>query len=216
MIEIDDAGSGSLIGGTGIGVRRAETAEYIFEVIPLKYFQKPHFLTKKYQRYVIKIIRGVFQKFSVSKKELICVCRGYIFDALRHWLTKRGYFWQSVKIDGALQEQVEESFRAYVIGLGLPENFVKHARFAFGFHRLLKWVMADLPQRANFCKTGWKSWEKWSQVKNNIYKTTLTTDRYCLKCGAPIQKQQPAIILEYVTTHRYTVELHPLCWTPPS
>lgn len=46
MIQIDDAGSGSLIGGTGIGVMRAETREYYFDIIPLPYYQPPLFPEK--------------------------------------------------------------------------------------------------------------------------------------------------------------------------
>ncbi|NLK97583.1 MAG: hypothetical protein GX272_05800, partial [Epulopiscium sp.] len=48
MIQIDDAGSGSLIGGTIIGIYRTDTGEYIDEVIPLKYYSKSNMKKKAY------------------------------------------------------------------------------------------------------------------------------------------------------------------------
>ena len=36
MIHIDDAGSGSLIGGTCIGILRTNDNAYYYEIIPIK------------------------------------------------------------------------------------------------------------------------------------------------------------------------------------
>jgi len=213
MIEIDDAGSGSLIGGTGIGLMRTETKEYIFRIIPLRLFQDPHFREKKYQHYVIKIVRSAFSKLGVSKAEPIRVCRGYIFDELRKWLTEQEYNWESTKIEGLLQHEVEKSFSKYVICLGLPQNFVQHAKYAFGFHRLLKWVFADFHNRAPLCKSGWKSWSKWSAVEQTIYFGTAKKAVYCLKCGHLIKAGQEIITLAYSTNRDWALDLHSCCYT---
>ena len=37
MIQIDDSGSGSLIGGTCIGAIRVETGDYAYDFIPTQY-----------------------------------------------------------------------------------------------------------------------------------------------------------------------------------
>jgi hypothetical protein len=211
LIDIDDAGSGSLIGGTGIGIMRKETEEYVFKVIPPVFFQQPYFSQKKYQQYVIKIVNFSFYKLKVSRNEPIKVCRGYIFDDLRKWLDSEGYTWSNDKIEGALQYMVEESFNNYVIMLGLPRNFVQHARFAFGFHRLLKWVFADLNNRAKYCKSGWKSWIKWSKAPLQVYPKILEQDMYCLKCGKLISKYETASMLEYHTNRTWFVPLHTSC-----
>lgn len=211
MIEIDDAGSGSLIGGTGIGLLRSETEEYIFNIIPLSLFQEPHFQAKKYQQYVIKIVQEAFQKLKVTPEEPIRVCRGYIFDELRHWLDREGYLWESIKIEGLLQEKVEESFNQYVIDLGLPKNFVQHAKYAFGFHRLFKWVSADFNNRSVLCKSGWKSWQKWSTVEQAIQTGQAAKNVYCLKCGQQIKKGEKVKTLRYYTNKEWAVDLHPHC-----
>lgn len=212
MIEIDDAGSGSLIGGTGIGIMRTETSEYLFKVIPMFCFREKNFAEKKYQDYVIKIIQFAFKKLNVSKAEPIYVCQGYVFDTLRKWLTHEGYYWQSTKIEGRLQQQVEASFQEYVINLGLPKDFVQHARYAFGFHRLLKWVFADFANRNKLCKTGWKSWMKWSQVPYKIHKSKALKDSYCLKCGKLIKKDSKTVVIKYTTNKQWFVDLHPACY----
>lgn len=211
MIEIDDAGSGSLVGGTGIGVMRRETEEYIFKIIPPLFFREPNFSQKKYQDYVIKITKYAFKKLGVSGSEPVKVCRSYIFDSLRYWLSEQGYNWENDKIEGSLQSKVEESFSAYVIGLGLPKNFVQHARYAFGFHRLLKWVFADYAKRSKLCKSGWKSWNKWSQVPLKIYPSRLEKELYCLRCGHLIDRKEDVYIIEYKTNTTWSVPLHYAC-----
>jgi len=211
MIEIDDAGSGSLIGGTGIGIYNQETQEYFFDLIPIHYFQHPSFSEKKYQDYVIYIIEKAFQQLNFSKKETIYICQGYIFDNLRKWLSDKGYRCESKKIKGPLQNKVETSFNHYVINLGLPKNFITHARYAFGFHRLFKWVMADFQYRSSLCKTGWKSWQKWSCIATKSYHGIACKNEYCLKCGKLIYENCPVDIVEYTTNRLWTLVLHPKC-----
>lgn len=46
MIQIDDAGSGSLVGGTVIGIIRTETLDYFYDVIPVELFKSPYFEEK--------------------------------------------------------------------------------------------------------------------------------------------------------------------------
>lgn len=213
MIQIDDAGSGSLIGGTGIGIYDFETKKYHFEIIPLKYYQTDLFQKKAYQDYVIEIVKRAFTKFNVTKKDLIQICPGYMFDKLKNFLTSKGYMWENNKIEGVLQEKVENSFEQYVISLGLPKNFVKHARYAFGFHRLLKWVFADFENRKKLCKTEWKSFKKWSPINKSIYENKLMYQDYCLKCGQKLNLNSEVITIEYKTLKPATINLHKTCFS---
>lgn len=212
MIQIDDAGSGSLVGGTGIGILNTENNQYFFKIIPLEFYQTPLFQQKTYQNYVVKIVQDAFSKMGVDKSDLIQVCQGYMFDKLRNWLDANNYQWQNTKIEGPLQIKVEESFNQYVINLGLPPAFIKHARYAYGFHRLLKWVFADLENRKRLCKTQWKSWKKWGEVEKKIYFKVLEYPDYCLKCGKKIDPPQEVVTLEYVTNKLSTINLHKTCY----
>jgi len=212
MIQIDDAGSGSLIGGTGIGILNTENNQYYFEVIPLEFYQTQLFSQKAYQDYVIKIVKYGFRKLQVNKSHFIEVCQGYMFDKLRYWLDKNNYQWKSTKIEGPLQLKIEESFNQYVISLGLPKAFIKHARYAFGFHRLLKWVFADFENRKNLCKTKWKSWQKWGNIEKSIYFNNLEYPDYCLKCGGKIKPPLKVVTIEYITNKPATINLHNKCY----
>ena len=212
MIYIDDAGSGSLIGGTGIGILNTKNNKYYFDIIPLKYYQTELFQKKAYQDFVIEIVKKGFQEVKARQDDIIEICQGYMFDKLRLWLTEQGYQWNNTKIEGLLQERVEDSFNQYVISLGLPKDFVKHARYAFGFHRLLKWVFADLENRKKLCKTQWKSWAKWGSIEKSIYQNKLSYQDFCLKCGEKLIPSQEVITIEYITTKPATVNLHPYCY----
>ena len=46
MLQIDDSGSGSFVGGTCIGVYRPETNEYYFDIIPVELYNRENFGSK--------------------------------------------------------------------------------------------------------------------------------------------------------------------------
>jgi len=83
MIQIDDAGSGSFIGGTCIGLYRPETNEYYFDIIPVELYNKENFKKKYYLDYVTEIAKKAFKALDVSRNETIEICRGYMFDRLK-------------------------------------------------------------------------------------------------------------------------------------
>lgn len=212
MIEIDDAGSGSLIGGTCIGFFRKETQEYMYDFIPVELYRLKPFKQKKYLDYVVTITENIFQKLGTKKDEPIKVCRGYIFDDLRKWFNEKNYDWESIKITGQLQNLVEKTFENYIINLGLPAEFIKYTRYPFHFHRLLKWVYADYENRKQLCKTGWKSWQKYGNLKINYsYGYLKNSSKVCLKCGKKISKGSCVKILKYTSNKKQIIYLHDRC-----
>ena len=124
MLQIDDAGSGSFIGGTCIGIYRPEKNEYYFDIIPVELYNKENFKKKTYLLEVVKIVSIAFKNLNVDKKEIIEICRGYMFASLKEWLTENGYFWYSTQITGNIQEIVEKNFELYTIKLGLMEEYI--------------------------------------------------------------------------------------------
>ncbi len=74
MIQIDDAGSGSLIGGTCIGAIRIETGEYYNEIIPINLFNKENFKNKSYIYYATDIVkRGIHNLGILNEEPLVSV-----------------------------------------------------------------------------------------------------------------------------------------------
>ncbi|MCR1898054.1 hypothetical protein NSA47_03495 [Irregularibacter muris] len=212
MIQIDDAGSGSLVGGTLIGIYRIETNEYQYGIIPIDYYNEKNFKSKEYLNYVVYIVSNLFEKFNVPLNEEIYVCRGYMFDHLRIWLTERGYNWYSTVIENPLQDHIESSFENYTINLGLPENFIKYTKYPFHFHQLLKWVYADYDNRASLCKTGWKSWKKYGNLAWNTSIDKINkSNYYCLLCGMKILDYSIVKIITYHSNRKYRIYVHENC-----
>jgi len=212
MIHIDDAGSGSLVGGTCIGIMRVETNEFLYDIIPLEFYQPDTFKSKAYQDFVINIVKNIFEKIYVDKLEPVKVCRGYMFDRLRNWLKANSYTWESTKIDDPLQTIVEKSFENYAISLGLPPQYMHYTKYPFHFHRLLNWVYADYDNRKPLCKTGWDSWQKYGNTDREIYFSKLNKPNfYCLKCGQKIAMGSKVKVIRYVTNRVNKVYLHEYC-----
>ena len=212
MIQIDDAGSGSLIGGTCIGVMRAETGEFAFDIIPISLYQPDYFEKKIYLDEVVNIIEKSFKKLEVSRNEKVEVCRGYMFDKLRPWLRENQYQYINTSIEEPLQTKIEDTFSQYVIQLGLPEQYINYTKYPFHFHRLLRWVYADYDNRQPFCKTGWKSWQKYGNLQIEKKIGFLKHSRYkCLKCGESIRSESQIEILKYISNRPNIVYMHIDC-----
>ncbi|HYE83820.1 MAG TPA: hypothetical protein VEG39_16860 [Clostridia bacterium] len=212
MIQIDDAGSGSLVGGTCIGVLRKETGEYHYEVIPIHLFNEANFKNKTYIYYTTEIVKNAFKKLSVKKKEKIYICQGYMFEDTRKYLNQANYCYSNSKIEEPLQSLIEKTFENYTISLGLPKDFLTYTKYPFHFHRLLKWVYADYNNRIKLCKTGWKSWHKYSNIKVEVYYDKLLKSNFvCLKCGRKIADNSSVKVIKFYSNRNNYVYVHKHC-----
>lgn len=212
MIQIDDAGSGSFVGGTCIGIYRPETNEYYFDIIPVESYNIENFKNKIYLDDVVDITIKAFQALNVSKYETIEICRGYMFEKLKIWLTEQGFCWYVTQITGRIQEVVEKNFELYSVRLGLPKEYIKYTRYPFHFHKLLRWVFSDYENRIPLCKIGWKSWQKIKDTSPSVtYSKMQHVNFYCLKCGKKIKKDSEVAILEFFSNKTNYVYLHKVC-----
>lgn len=212
MIQIDDAGSGSFVGGTCIGIYRPETNEYYFDIIPVELYSVENFKNKMYLDDVVNIVISAFEALKVTKYDTIEICRGYMFEKLKIWLTDKGFCWYVTQITGKIQEVVEKNFELYSIELGLPREYIKYTRYPFHFHKLLRWVYSDFDNRISLCKIGWRSWQK---IKNNTptlsYEKMQHTNYFCLKCGKKIKRNSNVAVLEFFSNKTNYVYLHKEC-----
>lgn len=212
MIQIDDAGSGSLIGGTCIGLYWPKHNQFKYDFVPLDCYTAGNFKNKDYQIYVVKIISKFFEELSVPENEPIELCQGYIFDILREYLTSKNRPWKSVKIEGVLQEKIEKTFADYSVSLGLPQSYISYTKYPFHFHKLLRWVYADYDNRKQLCKTGWKSWQKYGNLPIQISNGNMRTAGYfCLKCGKKIKARSPIKTLEFISNKKNILYIHQNC-----
>jgi hypothetical protein len=212
MIQIDDAGSGSLIGGTCIAAIRTETGEFYNEIIPIDLFNSENFKNKAYIYYATDIIKRGIDSLKISKDEPIHICQGYMFDDSRNFLKKESYNFTKGKIVDPLQTLIEKTFEEYTISLGLPREFILYTKYPFHLHRILKWVYADYDKRIPLCKTGWKSWSKYSELPVQTYYDKVMKSNYtCLKCGQRINDNSTVKVLRFVIDKPNKVYLHKHC-----
>jgi hypothetical protein len=212
MIQIDDAGSGSLVGGTCIGLYYDKTNVTKFNFIPLDLYTPINFQKKAYQDRVIDIFINFCSVFDIPKDEPVEVCQGYFFDKLRGYLKAHGYTWKNTKIGGYLQNKVEKTFSEYAISLGLPESYISYTKFPFHFHKLLKWVYADYESRKKLCKTGWQSWQKYGRLPlEESIGCLIKKSFFCLKCGKKIKARSPIKILRFYSNKENIVFIHYDC-----
>lgn len=212
MIQIDDAGSGSFVGGTCIGFYRPETNEYYFDIIPVELYDIDNFKKKLYLDNVVEITEKAFEALNVNQHETIEICRGYMFEKLKPWLTSNDFCWYVTQITGRIQEVVEKNFELYTIKLGLPEEYIKYTRYPFHFHKLLRWVLSDYNNRIALCKVGWKSWQKLKNITPSISFAKMEhANYYCLKCGRRIRKGSSVAILEFYSNQLNYIYLHKGC-----
>jgi hypothetical protein len=212
MIQIDDAGSGSLVGGTCIGILRKETGEYHYRIIPVHLFNEANFKNKTYIYYTTEVVKNALKKLSVRKKEEILICQGYMFEDTRKFLAREKYSFSNSKIEDPLQSLIEKTFENYTISLGLPRDFISYTKYPFHFHRLLKWVYADYDNRIKLCKTGWKSWQKYRIINVEVYYDKLLKSNFiCLRCGKKIPDNSSVKVIKFFSNRQNYVYLHKHC-----
>lgn len=212
MLQIDDAGSGSFVGGTCIGIYRPETNEYYFDIIPVELYNKENFKKKIYLDEVVNITGAAFSILNPVRGETIEICRGYMFDRLKIWLSKKGYPWYSTQITGRIQEIVEKNFELYAEKLGLPGHYIKYTRYPFHFHKLLRWVYADYENRIRLCKVGWKSWQKIEGKTPDISDACMCASCFmCMRCGRYIKPGSEIRVIRFVSNRENYVYIHKNC-----
>lgn len=212
MIQIDDAGSGSLVGGTAIGFLKIESNQYLWDVIPIKYFKSPYFENKRYEDYTLSLIKKYLKQLNVTKDEPIEICQGYIFDKSRRFLLENGYNIISTKITDPLQNLIEDSFIQYIMDLGVPYEYLKYTKYPFHFHKMLRWVLADKNRRIKLCKTAWNSWQKYQNIELKTYTDFIITGNFtCLKCGKRIITPSKIKVIEFYTNKKQFIYLHDNC-----
>jgi len=165
VVQIDDAGIGSPVGGAAIGAYEVELAAFRYDMIDVEYFQDGKYPGKQYQKRTVEIVDGLFREMSVEKEAYrVEICTGHIFDDVRAWLDKEGFVWKPVKIEDPLQFFIEDAFSDYLVGIGVPEK-IRHVEVGRDqFMYLFNWVKEDPEIRVRYCKTNGSKWKtKWSQ-----------------------------------------------------
>lgn len=158
MIEIDDSGTGDLVGAAFLGFYRKESDQMIFKTIPVELFFEEPFKNKEPLTKAVELVKETFTEMNVSKDELIQICRGNIFDKVRSYFLKIEQHYEDSKIEGKLQDAVERKYVNHLRELGVKSRNLTIESGKKRFFILFDWVCRDFYRRQKYVKSGFKRW----------------------------------------------------------
>jgi hypothetical protein len=170
-IEIDDAGTGDIVGDAFIGLHDVETGNIIFRGIPVGLYNKSNRNDNRPQKTILNAIKDGLKSLNFDKEsDRILLCRGNCFDLTREWLKEEDINYIPAIVEGKLQDAVEERFFAHLRKLGVKSK-IEVDDYKGRFFTLFNWVCEDFPNRKRFVKTGFPSWEKrWKKRAKRNYR----------------------------------------------
>ncbi|MFX1316411.1 MAG: hypothetical protein ACFE9T_11145 [Promethearchaeota archaeon] len=159
-IEIDDAGTGDLVGDAFIGFLRIETGEMIFRTLSVDLFKGDNWKNKMPFKITVDLVKDGLKELNFKKNsELIKLCRGSIFDQVRSYFIDEGINYKDSKIEGKLQDAIEGKLINYLRNnLGVRSKNLTIKSGAKRFFVLFNWVSYDFFKRENYVKSGFKKW----------------------------------------------------------
>ncbi|MFX1419748.1 MAG: hypothetical protein ACFE9N_12575 [Promethearchaeota archaeon] len=176
-IEIDDAGTGDLVGDAFIGLLRKETGELVFKTLPVALFKEENWKNKKPLKKAVDFVKAGLKQLNFNKdNEIIKLCRGNIFDQVRAYFIEKGINYEDAIVEGKLQDAVEGKLIEHLRNdLGVRSKQLTRKSGAKRFFVLFNWVCYDFYNREKYVKSGFKKWnsiwrdraiEKYKKIKN--------------------------------------------------
>jgi hypothetical protein len=165
-VQIDDAGYGDLLFGVVIGAYRRETDRFIYDIIDVKYFQKPLFERKGYLKEASRIALKLVERLKIEEAERIEICRGDILDMAAETLIEaygEGLVVR-VKVEGRAQYLIEEAYMDEIRNLGyepLPDRTEKWVK---NFWHMYRWLKAN-PEMLGYAKSGWPRLKRYKMFR---------------------------------------------------
>jgi len=177
IIEIDDAGTGDLVGDAFIGLLRKETDEFIFKTLSVDLFKGDNWKNKRPFKKVVDLVKDGLRELNFKKDtEIVHLCRGNIFDQLRSYFLEEGINYEDTIVDGKLQDAVEGKLIEHLRNdLNVRSRNLTKKSGARRYFVLFSWVCYDFFNREKYVKSGFKKWntvwreraiEKFNKLKN--------------------------------------------------
>ncbi|HMF32839.1 MAG TPA: hypothetical protein VKK79_15550 [Candidatus Lokiarchaeia archaeon] len=164
IIQIDDAGTGDIVGPGVIGFYHEEKREFLFKEIALEHFCEPLWSQKSPLQETVRLVQEGLTEWQVTPEDVIKLCRGNIFDEVRKWLTEQGYTYEDSIIEGPLQEAVEQNWVESVRALGIDDPKLNIQSGKDRFFVLFRWVARNPGEREKYVKSGFPAWvKKWRE-----------------------------------------------------
>jgi hypothetical protein len=165
-ILIDDAGSGDLLFGTVIGAYRPENEHFIYDLINVKYFQKPLYKNRMYLEEAKRISLDLVVRLKLLEKEKIIVCTGDILNiASEALLEKYGEdIVERGKIEGEGQQLVELAYINELRNIGYEPIEERTEKWGKNFWDMYNWLKEDT-KRLKYAKSAFPNLKKYPLFK---------------------------------------------------
>ena len=169
-IEIDDAGTGDLVGDAFIGFLDTETGRIIYQSIPVGLYNGSNKDEDRPKEQIVKIVIKALRALKHGKGDRILLCRGDCFDLVREYFNEHDIYYEPAIIDGKLQNAVEGRYIQHLRKLGVSSRNLTTESGAKRYFISFDWVCRDFPNRERYVKTGFPSWEKkWRKIALKRY-----------------------------------------------
>jgi len=158
-IQIDDSGTGDLVGDAFIGFLRKQTGEIIFKTLPVELFQGDNWKNKMPFKIVVDLVKEGLNELNFKRdNDKIEICRGNIFDQVRTYFYEEGINFEPATIEGELQDAVEVKLVSHLRELGVRSKNLTKKSGAKRYFVLFNWVCYDFYNREKYVKHGFKKW----------------------------------------------------------
>ena len=176
-VEIDDSGTGDLVGNAFIGLYRKNTDKTIFKTLPVSLFKGENWKNKMPLKKTVDLVKEGLKELNFDRdKERVLLCRGNIFDLVRDYFIDEGILYEDAIIEGKLQDAVEMKLVNHLRNdLGIRSKKLTTKSGAKRYFVLFNWVSYDFYRREKYVKSGFKKWntvwreraiEKYEEIKN--------------------------------------------------
>jgi hypothetical protein len=159
-IEIDDAGTGDLVGDAFIGLRDASTGKTIFRSVPVGLYNEENKDDDQPKKRILKVVIDGLKTLNHRKGDRILLCRGNCFDLVRKYFEENEIYYEPAIVEGKLQEAVEGRFIQHLRKLGVRSPNLTTDSGIRRYFILFNWVCQDFPNRERYVKTGFPAWKK--------------------------------------------------------
>ncbi|MFX1575206.1 MAG: hypothetical protein ACFFB0_20920 [Promethearchaeota archaeon] len=169
-IEIDDAGTGDLVGDAFIGLRDTESEKILFQSVPVGLYNEDNLDDDKPKKHILKVVIKTLKKLKYDKGDRILLCRGNCFDLVRQYFKENKIYYEPAIVEGELQNAVEGRYIEHLRNLGITSRNLTTESGAKRYFISFNWVCQDFPNRERFVKKGFPSWEKrWRKIAVKRY-----------------------------------------------
>lgn len=151
LIEIDDSGWGSLIGGVSITVCRVETGDHIDSTVDVMHFQNKRYIQKSHQKEATNLISSMLIELKLKPNEEILLCTCPLFNEAYYKLLDYGFNARRGKVSYKTDRYAKEAFRNYLTKNGVEKWMMRHIDYS---------LIQNFPKLQKIAKTGWPNYEK--------------------------------------------------------